>query len=372
MEVKEADNIIKKYIPEISKGGLSILDVGCREGTFLEVARGYGNDVLGIEHRRKYWDDLKSKSINYITADISDIPYPIEDDVYDVVVCAHSFSQIKDVSKWDLYLSDYARIARKVVLVLANKGEQFDQYKHLLDGWKNHNWCFDKNVNTVYMWKNVNVYGSLVDKIHIGKRGFVIGGGESINTLIKNGLDIKKLLRNEITIGTNRSYLLGTSTYHTAMDPPYFREDADKLFSLNTNLLVTDMIGHEYSDSSKLTILKRVNYKGSNIISESFADGIYYGKSTGYIAMNVAHVLGLNPIYLLGLDLVGYHFHKGYGKSKDSKLHKDHANIEKEFRNGIKELGIRGTKVISLSSISVLNDIISYNPNILEEYGWSK
>lgn len=205
------------------------------------------------------------------------------------------------------------------------------------------------------------------DKKHLNKRCFVIGGGESIKFLIDNGLDIAKLFVNEITIGTNKSYLLGRSTYHVVMDFDYFNKDKENL--IKQNLYVSDNIWNNAHDLS-LKPIKRLG-RTPNIISKSFQDGFYYGKSTGYLAMNLANVLGCNPIYLLGIDLMGLHFHVGYGAIKDQRLPKEHRIIENEFRVGIEFLIKSGKKIISLSDCSRLNDIIPFDPSILRKYGYN-
>lgn len=205
------------------------------------------------------------------------------------------------------------------------------------------------------------------DNVHFNKRGFVIGGGESIKKMIANGLDTGKLITNEITVGTNKSYELGRSTYHVAMDIDYFRDDKENL--LKQNLYVSDNIRNGYPDDKAIKTIKKLS-RTPKIISKSFNDGLYYGRSTGYLAMNLAHVLGCNPIYLLGIDLVGLHFHKGYGAEKDQRLPREHKVIEQELRAGIKYLQDLGTVVISLSNISKLNDIIPYDPSILKLYGY--
>lgn len=209
---------------------------------------------------------------------------------------------------------------------------------------------------------------NIEDKKFLNKRCFIIGGGESIKTLESKGLNVQKLLEKEVTIGTNKSYLLGKSTYHLCMDYDYFLTDKDNL--LRQNLYVSDNIWNN-SPELRLRPIKRLGTKTSKIISNSFNEGLYYGRSTGYLAMNLANVLGCNPIYLLGIDLVGYHFHEGYGSKKDLKLPKEHKVIEKELRAGIQYLQSMGVKVISLSDISQLNDIITYNPAILKLYGWN-
>lgn len=204
------------------------------------------------------------------------------------------------------------------------------------------------------------------EKLYQDRRGFVIGGGESIKALESKGLNIRKLLNEEISVGTNKSYKVGKSTYHVAMDLPYFDSDVKNL--LKQNLYVSDVIYDNRHTQYELRKIKRLST--AKYISDCFEEGLYYGKSTGYLAMNIANILGCNPIYLLGIDLVGYHFHEGYGTDRDKRLAKEHKVIEKEFRTGIKFLQEMGIQVISLSDISKLNDIIPYDPSILKLYGW--
>lgn len=205
-------------------------------------------------------------------------------------------------------------------------------------------------------------------KLYQDRRGFVIGGGESIKVLENKGLNLRKLLTDEITIGTNKSYRVGKSNYHVAMDLPYFDSDSKNL--LKQNLYVSDIIfDNRQGRFPELKKIQRLS-NTTKYCSDSFDEGLYYGKSTGYLAMNIANILGCNPIYLLGIDLVGYHFHEGYGNDKDKRLAKEHKVIEKEFRTGIRFLQERGINVISLSDTSKLNDIIPYDPSILKLYGW--
>ncbi len=45
----EKQYYIDTYLPEIKKGGLRVLDVGCGPSEFLELCRAYGNEVVGID-----------------------------------------------------------------------------------------------------------------------------------------------------------------------------------------------------------------------------------------------------------------------------------------------------------------------------------
>ena len=86
------------------------------------------------------------------------------------------------------------------------------------------------------------------------------------------------------------------------------------------------------------------------------------------IALRIAHVLGLNPIYLIGIDLcpedVGaenFNFHNDYDIQRQSKI--SDLKIErfrKYFVEAIDELVKRSVEVFSCSPRSSLNAHIPY------------
>ena len=122
-------------------------------------------------------------------------------------------------------------------------------------------------------------------------------------------------------------------------------------------MMVSDTIGRWYP---QLQIIKSLNANNSKeFISENF-DGVYYGKSSGYLAINIAYIMGCNPIYLLGFDLEGKHFHDGYGKRMNERLEQDHKIIGKELIVGITEIQARGTTICSMSPMSILNEYIPF------------
>lgn len=201
---------------------------------------------------------------------------------------------------------------------------------------------------------------------HFNNHCILLGGGSTIRDYINAGLDTYKLIKDEYTIGINKSYILGTSTYHTCMDLQYWIKDRSNLSKLATNLLLPQSICTKELLTNAY-ILKSKG-KSSNPIPFNFNDGIYYGKSSGYIAIVCAYLMGFNPIYLLGFDLCGGHFHEGYGIEQDNRLNIDHKVIKDSMVEGIEVLLTRSVSIISLSAISKLNTLVPYNFDILNKY----
>lgn len=200
-----------------------------------------------------------------------------------------------------------------------------------------------------------------------GKRCVIIGGGESISTWLQCGIDLWKMIDEEYTFGINRSYILGESTFHTCMDWGYWKIDEKYLTKLTKSTFMLPQVICTNAKLSDAYCLISSGY-GSHMIPENFSNGICYGGSSGFIAMVCSYLMGFNPIYLLGFDLCGYHFHEGYGKEKDAKLARDHTMVRSALIEGIKILQLRGIEIISLSPISRLNDCIPYQEALLQLY----
>lgn len=201
---------------------------------------------------------------------------------------------------------------------------------------------------------------------HIGEHCIIIGGGETIRDWQKSGLNVAKMIQCNATFGINRSYRLGVSTYHTCMDWSYWSSEKDQLSKLDTVFMLPQSV----CVNGKLTNAYMLRNCGivEDIIPHNFNNGINYGKSSGYIAMVCAYLMGYNPIYLLGFDLVGHHFHEGYGKDRDMRINSDHRIIYSSMVRGIKELQKRNISIISLSLLSRLNQFIEYDDHILQPY----
>ena len=93
------------------------------------------------------------------------------------------------------------------------------------------------------------------------------------------------------------------------------------------------------------------NYSAGHwAFTESMRDGIGHGNNSGYAALNLAAVLGANPIYLLGFDMRHEgnrtHWHQGHIKPQ-TKQHL--ATFPQYFETAAKKLHQRKIKVVNLN-----------------------
>lgn len=188
---------------------------------------------------------------------------------------------------------------------------------------------------------------------HVGRRGFVIGGGPSCKVLKDYDL------ADEIVVGANHANIIAPADYLVSVDSGFvrsFREDwlqipcvkvTRKIFQTerkyigDPNAIYTD--GKETRDSFPIHI-QHVSINGSS----------------GLLALRVACLLGLNPIYLVGIDCTTVekqsHFHTRY-KFPLSELSTN--SFTEPFTRFIKA-NENKVEIISCSSISLLNKVIPY------------
>ena len=172
-----------------------------------------------------------------------------------------------------------------------------------------------------------------------GRRCFIVGGGPSLKDFDWD------LLRGEISIGINRAFEFFDPTLLFSMDNRFWMWIERGLFGdkvmnrfreYRYGLKVwVDVVSAAYSED-----IITVPCKGSGvgIWSESLEEGVGTGANSGYAALNLAYLLGANPIYLLGFDMQGdpktglqRHFHDGYPNMQ--KL-----NVYYRFNNEFKKI----------------------------------
>lgn len=144
---------------------------------------------------------------------------------------------------------------------------------------------------------------------------FIIGGGESLKHFDWDQL------KNKLTIGINRVYEMLDPTIIFGMDPHFVRwilmgkygDEAKKKF-MESRAFKVWLLTAKISLPSYIHILKVwKNYaSGRRAFPFTMEDGIGHGCSSGYAALNFAACLGANPIYLLGYDMKGAHWHDGH------------------------------------------------------------
>lgn len=200
------------------------------------------------------------------------------------------------------------------------------------------------------------------------KTCFLIGGGPSLKNFDFN------LIKNELTIGVNKSFTKFPTTVNYAMDVRFYDmvTCTRKVYTKNAKC---KELHHQWlvyrgiklfikrSAKSKFdSSIYIVNNLDKKAISLDLSRGIYGGNNSGFGALMLAIALGATWIGLLGYDLkvqkkqerIKTHWHDGYGlgrvESFQSKLDKFRMCFE-EFAPTIAKQGI---KVVNLNPTSAL------------------
>lgn len=149
-----------------------------------------------------------------------------------------------------------------------------------------------------------------------GKRGFVIGNGPSLRV---NDLD---LLKNEITIASNKIYLAFESTdwrpsFYTVCDPIVWKKIQSEIPGGIMRVHCPSYLEQNGLCSRPVIIWKSLTYAGvrrskdPDFLGVEFSDnacnGFYVSSTVTFENLQLAVHLGLNPIYIIGCD----HFYAG-------------------------------------------------------------
>lgn len=146
----------------------------------------------------------------------------------------------------------------------------------------------------------------LVDK-HKGKRAFIVGNGPSLNRI-----DMR-LLKDEITFGSNRVHIgferWGFNfNYWGIIDRLQIEENVDE-WERNIPLKTVKFFPFEYVpllrfDENQCPINFIYNYANSleDPRFDNDPDNIYLGYSVTHALMQIAIIMGCNPVILIGMD----------------------------------------------------------------------
>jgi len=174
---------------------------------------------------------------------------------------------------------------------------------------------------------------------HWGKRAVIIGNGPSLNRT-----DLS-LLRNEITFGLNRIYLLFDRmgfkpTYYVSVNPLVIEQCAGEIEQLS----MPKFVGWRARDSVRFdssTMFVRSLRVRQPYFSRDATRGVWEGATVTYVALQLAHYMGIKKVIIIGVD---HHFvakgepHAEIVSEGDDGNHFDPAYFGKGFRWNLPDL----------------------------------
>ena len=196
-----------------------------------------------------------------------------------------------------------------------------------------------------------------------GHRCFIVGGGPSLNDFDWS------FLKGELTIGINRAFEKFSPSINACMDPKVFGymekgdfgEEAIEKWNNYKGIRAwwsTDAYIFPPRDKEHPYDIYTVKPAGATEFPLDNLKTLSAANNSGFFALNLAAVLGANPIYLLGYDMKGKAgkqawWHDGY-QSQDQG-----ANVYKTFINNFNAVAPKLKKhninVINLNPKSALN-----------------
>jgi hypothetical protein len=157
--------------------------------------------------------------------------------------------------------------------------------------------------------------GSEIEGRHKGELIFVLGNGPSL----LSARDHETQLRAFTTIGVNRAYRLLQTTCLLFLDRSFWAAESREILESGSAVFCPKRLGLPY-----FTQFGR--YRSSHkkdVLSETWADGLYWSRSSGVAAVNLAYLFGAAEIALLGIDLRdSSHFYSERGRGRPF-LHAD-------------------------------------------------
>ena len=162
---------------------------------------------------------------------------------------------------------------------------------------------------------------NIIDGVHRGEACAVIGSGFSAK-----GIDYSSL-KNLITIAINHVIEVYTNPdYLIFQDHRFLRINKYDLNSFNGTMVIANNnpMVKEAGNKNIITFMPTIDRKK---IPKSIANGLYHRKSTGLCALNLAIIMGCNPIYLLGCDMP-----RDYRETYNPE---DGVHLDKNYRGGV-------------------------------------
>ena len=135
---------------------------------------------------------------------------------------------------------------------------------------------------------------------HQGERCFIIGNGPSLKQT-----DLS-LLRNEISFGMNRIYLmfeeLGFPTnYFFAINTLVIEQCASEIRALTMPKFLT-WRSRRWMSGDAGTIFMDTDYRGPELFSTDLTGRVFEGGTVTYVALQAAYWMGFQEVILVGVD----------------------------------------------------------------------
>lgn len=135
---------------------------------------------------------------------------------------------------------------------------------------------------------------------HQGERCFILGNGPSLERT-----DLS-LLRNEITFGMNRIYLLFPdvgfpTSYYVAINTLVIEQCASEIMSLDMPRFVS-WRGRKWLKSDPDIIYLDTDYTPPPTFSKDVSGRVFEGSTVSYAAMQLAYHMGFEEVILVGVD----------------------------------------------------------------------
>jgi hypothetical protein len=135
---------------------------------------------------------------------------------------------------------------------------------------------------------------------HKGQRCFIIGNGPSLRRT-----DLS-LLKNEVTFGLNRIYLLFPelgfqTTYLVSVNDLVLEQCAAELLALKLPKFITWRARRWLSNDPR-TIFVDTDYTGPETFTGDVSGRVYEGSTVTYVALQLAFYMGFQEVILVGVD----------------------------------------------------------------------
>jgi len=144
---------------------------------------------------------------------------------------------------------------------------------------------------------SVRRIAALKDKHH-GERCFIIGNGPSLKNT-----DLS-LLKDEVTFGMNRIYLLFdrvgfVTTYYVSVNKLVIEQSAHDIVSLPCPKFISWRARHLIDFTADMMFL---HSRGEPMFYTDITKGMWEGTTVTYVAIQIAYYMGFQKVILIGVD----------------------------------------------------------------------